>query len=205
VKPVIVATQMLDSMATSPTPTRAEASDVATAIYDGADAVMLSAETASGQYPREAVEMMDRIIRSTEKHKMYRALINASEPIVEETPPHAVASAAADLASTIRASAIVAYTSSGATAARIARKRPALPTLALTPSLDVSRRLCMLWGAYSMHSKDVHSYEEMVDRAAQLAVAEGCAIGGDHIVVVAGIPFAQAGTTNNLRVVAIRS
>ena len=203
VKPVIVATQMLDSMAASPTPTRAEASDVATAIYDGADAVMLSQETASGQYPREAVEMMDRIIRSTEKHKLYRSLIEASEPTVEDTPPHAVAAAAADLACAIHAAAIVAYTSSGASAARIARKRPAVPTLALTPSLDVSRRLCLMWGALSVQSEDIHSYEEMVARAAELVIAEKCASRGDHIVVVAGIPFAQAGTTNNLRVLAL--
>ena len=171
VKPVIVATQMLDLMIAAPTPTRAEASDVATAIYDGADAVMLSGETAAGRYPREAVEMMDRIIRSTERHKMYRALIEASEPTVEETPSHAVAAAAADLASSIQAAAIVAYTSSGSTAARIARRRPALPTLALTPSVAVSRRLCLMWGA--------------------------------NIVVVAGIPFGQAGTTNNLRIVSV--
>jgi len=203
VKPVIVATQMLDSMVAAPTPTRAEASDVATAIYDGADAVMLSAETASGQYPRQAVEMMDRIIRSTERHKMYRALIEASEPTVEETASHAVAAAAADLASAIHAAAIVAYTSSGSTAARIARRRPALPTLALTPSVAVSRRLCLLWGAYSILSSDVHSYEEMVERAAELAVGREFAARGDNIVVVAGIPFGRAGTTNNLRVVSV--
>jgi len=205
VKPVIVATQMLESMAAAPTPTRAEASDVATAIYDGADAVMLSAETASGQYPREAVEIMDRIIRSTEKHKMYRSLIAASEPTIETTPPHAVAAAAADLASAIHAAAIVAYTSSGVTAARIASRRPALPTLALSPNLDVSRRLCLLWGAHSVRSDDIHSYEEMVERAEELAVGEEFAVRGDQIVVVAGIPFAQAGTTNNLRVVAVQS
>jgi len=203
VKPVIVATQMLDSMVGAPTPTRAEASDVATAIYDGADAVMLSAESAVGQYPREAVEMMDRIIRSTESHKMYRSIIEASEPDVEVTPPHAVATAAADLAAAIHAAAIVAYTSSGTTAARIARKRSALPTLAITPSREISRRLCLLWGAYSVLSDDVHSYEEMVDHATELAVKEQFARTGDHIVVVAGIPFAKAGTTNNLRVATV--
>jgi pyruvate kinase len=202
-KPVIVATQMLESMVAAPTPTRAEASDVATAIYDGADAVMLSAETAVGQHPREAVEMMDRIIRSTERHKMYRPLIEASEPAVEETPPHAVAAAAGALASAIRATAIVAYTSSGATAARVARERPNLPILALTPSLEVSRRLCLLWGGHSVLSSDVTSDEEMVERAAALAVGEGFASPGDTLVVVAGIPFGQAGTTNNLRVMSI--
>lgn len=203
VKPVIVATQMLDSMVATPTPTRAEVSDVATAIYDGADAVMLSAESATGRYPREAVEMMDRIIRSTEQHKMYRSIIEATQPGEEQTPPHAIATAAADLASVIHAAAIVAYTSSGTTAARVARKRPSLPILTVTPSREVSRRLCLLWGAHSVLSEDVQSYEEMVRRATAFAREEEFARNGDLLVVVAGIPFAQAGTTNNLRVVSV--
>ncbi len=204
VKPVIVATQMLDSMVSAPTPTRAEASDVATAIYDGADAVMLSAESAAGMFPRETVEMMDRIIRSTEGHKMYRSIIEATQPEIEDTPPHAVATAAADLASAIHASAIVAYTSSGTTAARIARKRPSLPIVAVTPNKSVSRQLCLLWGTHSVLSADVHSYDEMVQRATDLAVAEEFARTSDHLVVVAGIPFAKAGTTNNLRVTQVQ-
>jgi pyruvate kinase len=203
VKPVIVATQMLDSMIAAPTPTRAEVSDVATAIYDGADAVMLSAESASGQYPREAVDMMDRIIKSTENHKMYRSIIEATQPGEEQTPPHAVATAAADLASAIHAKAIVAYSSSGTTAARVARKRPSLPILAITPNEDTSRRLCLLWGAHSVLAEDVKSYEEMVERATVIAVEQEFATGGDLLVVVAGIPFAVAGTTNNLRVVTV--
>jgi pyruvate kinase len=200
VKPVIVATQMLDSMIAAPTPTRAEASDVATAIYDGADAVMLSAESAAGQYPREAVEMMDRIIRSTEQHKLYRSIVAASEPDTEVTPPHAVAAAAADLAEAIHAPAIVAFTSSGTTAARIARKRPAVAILAVTPDLAVSRRLCLLWGAHSVLSDDIQSYEEMVARASEATREEDFAREGDSIVIVAGVPFGKAGTTNNLRV-----
>ena len=203
VKPVIVATQMLDSMVNAPTPTRAEASDVATAIYDGADAVMLSAESASGAYPAEAVEMMDRIIRSTEQHKLYRSIIDASDPGEEQTAPHAVAAAAADLADVIHASAIVAFTSSGTTAARIARRRPAVPILAITPHGAVSRRLCLLWGAHSIRSEDIHTYEEMVKRAIDIAQTQGFAKPNDQMVVVAGIPFAQAGTTNNLRVVQV--
>jgi len=204
VKPVIVATQMLDSMVAAPTPTRAEASDVATAIYDGADAVMLSAESAMGQYPREAVEMMDRIIRSTEQHKMYRSIIEAEEPDEETTsPPHAVAAVAADLASAIHAAAIVAYTSSGTTAARIARKRPRVPILATTTSVEVSRRLCLWWGAHSVLCENVQSYEEMVRRATELAKREGFAGAGDTLVVVAGIPLGDAGITNNLRVVSV--
>jgi len=203
VKPVIVATQMLDSMVAAPTPTRAEVSDVATAVYDGADAVMLSAESATGRYPREAVEMMDRIIKSTEQHKMYRSIVEATQPGEEQTPPHAVATAAADLASAIHATAIVAYTSSGTTAARVARKRPSLPILAITPNPEVSRRLCLLWGAHSVLSEDVHSYEEMVERATAFTVEEEFARARDLLVVVAGIPFGQAGTTNNLRVVSV--
>jgi pyruvate kinase len=202
-KPVIVATQMLDSMVASPTPTRAEASDVATAIYDGADAVMLSAESASGQYPVEAVDMMSHIIESTERHKMYRAIIDASHPGEEETAPHAVAAAAADLASALQATAIVAFTSSGTTAARIARKRPKVPLLAITPHESVARQLSLLWGAHSVLSEDISTYEEMVEKAAQIAVSEEFAKQADSIVVVAGIPFREAGTTNNLRVVHI--
>jgi pyruvate kinase len=203
VRPVIVATQMLDSMVAAPTPTRAEASDVATAIYDGADAVMLSAESATGQYPREAVTMMDRIIRSTEQHKMYRSIMEATQPDEEQSPPHAVAAAAADLAAVTHAAAIVAYTSSGTTAARIARKRPKVPILAITPSFEVARRLCLFWGTHSVLSEDVQSYEEMVKHATELALQEEFARNGDLLVVVAGIPFAQAGTTNNLRVVSV--
>lgn len=202
-KPVIVATQMLDSMVSSPTPTRAEASDVATAIYDGADAVMLSAESASGSYPREAVEMMDRIIQSTERHKLYRSIMEASMLDEEHSAPHAVAAAAAGLAVDISAAAIVGFTSSGTTAARIARKRPNVPILAITPNLKVARQMALLWGAHSVHSKDVSSYEEMVGEALKYVRSEEFARVGDTAVVVAGIPFGRAGTTNNLRVVRI--
>jgi pyruvate kinase len=202
-KPVIVATQMLDSMVGAPTPTRAEASDVATAIYDGADAVMLSAESASGQYPREAVAMMDRIISSTEQHKLYRSIIQASALDEENTPPHAVAAAAATVAENIGAAAIVGFTSSGTTAVRIARRRPALPIVAITPDIQVARQMALLWGAHSVQSQDVSTYEEMVSVAASIAKAEEFASRGDVIVVVAGIPFGQTGTTNNLRVVSV--
>ncbi|HEY9568943.1 MAG TPA: pyruvate kinase [Thalassobaculum sp.] len=203
VKPVIVATQMLDSMVNAPTPTRAEASDVATAIYDGADAVMLSAESASGAYPVEAVEMMDRIIRSTERHKLYRSIIQAMDPGEEQTPPHAVAAAAADLASVTQCSAIVAFTFSGTTAARIARKRPEVRILATTPDESIARRLCLLWGVHSVVSEEIHTYEEMLEKACGIAVREKFAGAGDLMVVVAGIPFGQTGSTNNLRVVQI--
>ena len=187
----------------APTPTRAEASDVATAIYDGADAVMLSAESATGSYPVEAVAMMDRIICRTEQHKLYRSLVAASEPGEEDTAPHAIAAATASLAEAVGAAAIVAYTLSGTTAARIARKRPAVPILALTPDVATSRRLSLLWGAHSVRSDDVGTYEEMVTGAARHAVAEGFAKTGDLVAIAAGIPFAVAGTTNNIRIVQI--
>jgi pyruvate kinase len=202
-KPVIVATQMLDSMVAAPTPTRAEASDVATAVYDGADAVMLSAESASGQYPLEAVAMMDRIISSTERHKLYHSLIAAGAETEEHSPPHAVAAAAAGLAESIGAVAIVGFTSSGTTVARISRKRPALPILAITPELQVARRMALMWGAHSVHSEDAHSYEEMVNIAEATVRTEGFGRSGDLAVVVAGIPFGQSGSTNNLRVIRI--
>lgn len=203
VKPVIVATQMLDSMVSSPAPTRAEASDVATAIYDGADAVMLSAESATGDYPVETVLMMDNIIRATEGHKLYRSIIRATQPTTEETPPHAVAAAAADLAEAIDAPVIVAFTSSGTTAARIARKRPVLPILAITPNIAISRRLRLLWGVHGFHSEAAHGYDEMIAHAAEMARNTGFAEPGNFIVVVFGIPFGKAGTTNNLRVVQV--
>jgi pyruvate kinase len=204
VKPVIIATQMLDSMVGAPTPTRAEASDVATAIYDGADAVMLSAESASGRYPTETVAMMDRIITKTEQDKAYRSIITALKPEIEESPPHAVASAAGDLAQAIHAPCIVAYTSSGTTASRIARTRPDVAILAVTPDENVARRLCLLWGAHSVHSADVQTYEETVEQAEAYARTEGLARSPEFIVVVAGVPFGTAGTTNNLRVVQLR-
>jgi pyruvate kinase len=203
VKPVIVATQMLDSMVSSPAPTRAEASDVATAIYDGADAVMLSAESATGDYPVETVLMMDSIIRATEGHKLYRSIIRATQPTVEQTPPHAVAAAAADLAEAIEAPVIVAFTASGTTAGRIARKRPILPILAITPNIAISRRLQLLWGVHGFHSESVQGYDEMIAHAADTARNEEFAEPGNSIVVVFGIPFGKAGTTNNLRVVQV--
>ena len=200
-KPVVIATQMLESMINVPTPTRAEASDVATAIFDGADAVMLSAESASGRYPVEAVAMMDRIIRRTEQHKSYRSIISALEPQIEPQPQHAIAAAAAEVASTIGASAIVAFTSSGTTALRIARERPVVPILGITPDAGIARRLSLLWGTHSIRSRDIKSYREMVEQATLHAKQEGFAPPAGAIVVVAGVPFGTPGSTNNLRIV----
>ncbi len=202
-KPVVIATQMLESMIKSPSPTRAEASDVATAIYDSADAVMLSAESASGDWPVEAVSMMDRIITHTENHKLYRSIIEALQPTPEDTTAHAIAAAAADVADAIGAAAIVAYTASGTTALRAARKRPKVPILSLSPSVDIARRLALLWGTHSVVSPEIASYDEMVDHAKSHALEEGYAKPGERIVVIAGIPFGRQGSTNNIRVARI--
>jgi pyruvate kinase len=202
-KPVIIATQMLESMIKSPSPTRAEASDVATAIYDSADAVMLSAESASGDWPVEAVSMMDRIITHTEEHKLYRSIIEALQPSPEHTTAHAMAAAAADVADAIGAAAIVAYTASGTTALRAARKRPKVPILSLSPTAATARRLALLWGSHGVVSPDIATYDEMVDHAKAHALEEGFAKEGERIVIIAGIPFGRQGTTNNIRVARI--
>lgn len=199
-KPVVVATQMLESMVTSPTPTRAEVSDVAKAIYDGADAVMLSAESAAGQYPSEAVQMMDRIANSVERDPSYQARIHFTQTRLEATTADALAGSARQIASTISATAMVCYTSSGSTARRIARERPPVPILAMSASLHTSRRMGLLWGVYPVHTRDVSSFEEMVEKAKRMALRHQIAKGGDRVIVMAGIPFGTAGSTNVLHV-----
>ena len=200
-KPVVVATQMLESMITSPTPTRAEVSDVATAIYDGADAVMLSAESAAGQYPCEAVAMMDRIASSAERDPIYPARIHFTETRLEPTTADALAGSARQIASTVSATAMVCYTSSGSTARRIARERPAVPLLAMSASLTTTRRLGILWGVHAVHTRDVGSFEEMVAKAKRMALRHRIAQGGDRVVLMAGVPFGTAGSTNVIHVV----
>ena len=200
-KPVVVATQMLESMVTSPTPTRAEVSDVAKAIYDGADAVMLSAESATGQYPCEAVQMMDRIATSVERDPSYQARIHFTQTRLEATTADALAGSARQIASTISATAMLCYTSSGSTARRIARERPPVPLLAMSASLHTARRMGLLWGVHPVHSRDVSSFEEMVEKAKRMALRHQIAKGGDRVIVMAGIPFGTAGSTNVLHVV----
>jgi pyruvate kinase len=197
---VVVATQMLESMITSPTPTRAEVSDVATAIYDGADAVMLSAESAAGQYPIEAVQMMDRIAQSVERDPTYPARIHFTQTKLEPTTADALASSARQIASTVSASAMVCYTSSGSTARRIARERPPVPLLAMSASLTTSRRLGLLWGTHAVHTRDVASFEEMVEKGKRMVLRHKLAQGGERVVLMAGIPFGTAGSTNVLHV-----
>jgi pyruvate kinase len=188
-------------MVTSPTPTRAEVSDVATAIYDGADAVMLSAESATGQYPCEAVQMMDRIANTVERDPSYQARIHFTQTRLEPTTADALAGSARQIASTISATAMLCYTSSGSTARRIARERPSVPLLAMSASLHTSRRLGLLWGVHPVHTRDVSSFEEMVEKAKRMALRHHFAKGGDRVIVMAGIPFGKAGSTNVLHVV----
>ncbi len=199
-KPVVVATQMLESMISSPAPTRAEASDVATAVFDGADVVMLSAESAAGQYPREAVEMMDRIITRVESDQDWRIGLDAKRLQPEKNSPDAIAAAAVQVAHTINAKAIVAFTESGATALRVARERPDCHVIGLTMNAGIARRLSCVWGVHAVVTDAAHSMTEAVEQAMKIARLEGFAQEGEEIVVVAGVPFGQAGTTNALRV-----
>ncbi|MBI1209361.1 MAG: pyruvate kinase [Azospirillum sp.] len=200
-KPVIVATQMLESMIASPTPTRAEASDVATAVYDGTDAVMLSAETASGAYPIEAVSMMDRIARRVEHDPLYRTIIEAQHPEPQRTPADAITAAARQVAHTLSAAAIVTYTTSGSTTLRAARERPEVPILCLTSKVETARRLELAFGVHAEHTSDITSFSEMVQKACRIAVDDGIALPGQRLVITAGVPFGTPGNTNVLRIV----
>jgi pyruvate kinase len=203
-KPVVVATQMLESMMSAPAPTRAEASDVATAVFDGADAVMLSGETAAGQYPYEAVNIMDRIVARVEQDAGWRAMIDASRPEPEHVTADAIAAAARQVCHTIDARAVVAFTASGSTALRVARERPDAPIIGLTPQLTTARRLAVVWGVHAVVSADAHSMGEATTRATRVAQVEGFAQHGDEIVVAAGVPFGHSGTTNSLRVATVK-
>jgi pyruvate kinase len=199
-KPVIVATQMLESMVHAPAPTRAEASDVATAVYDGADAVMLSAESASGDYPVEAVAMMDRIIRRVEVDPAYRRIVDTQHPEPEATAADAISAAAAQVAHTLSAAAICTYTTSGSTTLRAARERPEVPILCLTSQLETARKLALVWGTHCVHTEDVHSFSEMVVKACGIALDQELAASGQRLVVTAGVPFGTPGATNVLRI-----
>src|SRR5215469_15603568 len=199
-KPVIVATQMLESMVRVPVPTRAEASDVATAVYEGADAVMLSAESASGEYPVEAVKMMDRIIRRVQADPAYFSSLHATAAGSDHSPSDAISAAAGMVAHTIGAAAIMSYTTSGATALRAARERPDVPVIALTSNLSTARRLAITWGLHCVHTADVSNFTDMVQKATQTARGEGFADKGERVVITAGVPFGTPGATNVLRI-----
>ena len=199
-KPVVVATQMLESMISAPAPTRAEASDVATAVYDGADAVMLSAETAAGQYPVEAVSMMDRIIEKVENGQLYRTYLDAYHAEAERTTADAIMLAASGVATTMRAAAIVTYTTTGSTALRAARERPDRPILGLITREATARRLALLWGLYPKICEDANDIDEMVEQACKAALDIGLARPGSSLVITAGMPFGTPGATNLLRI-----
>ena len=199
-KPVVVATQMLESMVGAPAPTRAEASDVATAVYDGADAVMLSAETAVGSYPVEAVAMMDRIIDRVEQDPLYRGYLDAYHAEAEHTAPDAITLAAREVASTMRAGAIVTYTTTGSTALRAARERPDRPILGLITREETARRLALVWGLHCVVCEDAHDIDDMAERACHLALETGIVERGSSLVITAGVPFGTPGSTNLLRI-----
>ncbi|HSK38794.1 MAG TPA: pyruvate kinase, partial [Arenibaculum sp.] len=199
-KPVVVATQMLESMIAAPAPTRAEASDVATAVYDGADAVMLSAETATGAYPVEAVSFMDRICQRVERDPSYRAIMDAQHPEPQRTSADAITAAARQVANTIQAAAIVTYTTSGSTTLRAARERPEQPILSLTPSEQTARRLAMSYGVHAVAMEDVSTFSEMVQTATGVAAEHGFATHSQRLVITAGVPFGTPGNTNVLRI-----
>ncbi|MGR3322130.1 MAG: pyruvate kinase [Pseudooceanicola sp.] len=199
-KPVIVATQMMESMIESPMPTRAEVSDVAAAIYEGTDAVMLSAESAAGSYPVEAVSTMDSVAQSVEGDPLYREIIEASRKIIRGSVADGIVAAAREIAETTDIRAICCYTESGTTALRVARERPRTPIIALTSARGTARRLCLSWGATCVMTGELERFKQAVVNAARAARTGGFADDDDQIVVTAGVPFNVAGTTNILRV-----
>ena len=199
-KPVVVATQMLESMITNPVPTRAEVSDVATAIFDGADAVMLSAESAAGQYPVEAVTTMNRIAEEVETDPAYRSIIHAQRSEPEATGADAIADAARQIAETLDLPAIVCWTSSGSTALRVARERPNSPIVAISPNQSTGSKLAVAWGVHCIVAEDARDLDDMVDRACRLAFRAGFARTGQRIIIVAGVPLGTPGATNMVRI-----
>jgi pyruvate kinase len=199
-KPVVVATQMLESMITSPVPTRAEVSDVATAVYDGADAVMLSAESASGQYPIDAVATMSRIAEEVEQDQNYWSIMRTLNAAPEATGSDAIAAASHQITDTLNIKTVAAWTFSGSTAFRIARERPNSTVIALTPSVNTARRLALVWGVHSIRTKDASDIDDMAFRACKFALREGYSSVGDRIIIVAGMPFGTPGATNMVRI-----
>ena len=202
-KPVVVATQMLESMIHSPSPTRAEVSDVATAIYDGADAIMLSAESAAGDWPVQSVAMMNSIGEAVERDPGHGDRVHFTVTRPDPTTADAIAEAAKQIARTVSATAIICFTTSGSTARRVARERPSVPVVVLTPKLETARRTGLLWGTYAVHTRDVDSFEDMVAKAKRMALRHHLAKAGDRVIVIAGVPFKTPGSTNVIHVVRI--
>jgi len=204
-KPVVIATQMLESMISAPVPTRAEVSDVATAVFEGADAVMLSAESAAGDFPIEAVSTMDKIAQQVEQDSNYRAIIYAQRTEPEATGADAISAAARQIAETLNLAAVVCYTTSGATGLRASRERPASPVIVLSPVLATARRLSLGWGLHCVVSEDAANEEDMIDRACRISFKEDFAKPGQRIIVTAGVPFGTPGSTNMLRIAFVGS
>lgn len=202
-KPVVIATQMLESMITSPVPTRAEVSDVATAVFEGADAIMLSAESAAGKFPVEAVMTMNRIGEECERDPTYRGVIAAQRPEPEATAGDAIADAARQIAETLDLSAIICWTSSGSTALRVARERPKPPVVAITPNVNTGRKLALVWGVHCVIAEDAHDQDDMIDRAARISFRDGFAKTGQRVIIVAGVPLGTPGTTNMVRIASV--
>ena len=199
-KPVVVATQMLESMIHEPVPTRAEVSDVATAVFEGADAVMLSAESAAGEWPEKAVETMDKIACEVEREPIYKSIIHSQRTEPEATSADAISAAARQVAETLHLACLICYTSSGSTGLRAARERPEVPIIALTPSPATSRRLALVWGLHCVLTPDATDVDDMVSRACRIARDEEFAQPGQRVIITAGVPFGTPGTTNMLRV-----
>ena len=199
-KPVVIATQMLESMITAPVPTRAEVSDVSIAVFEGADAIMLSAESAAGAYPVESVKMMNSIAVQVEQDPLYPGIINAQRSEPEATGADTISLASRQIAETLKVSAIVTYTASGATGLRAARERPQVPIIALSPVVQTARRLSLLWGTHCVVTPDASDLDDMVDRACRIAAQEGFGQDGDRVIITAGVPLRTPGATNMLRI-----
>ena len=202
-KPVVVATQMLESMIQSPVPTRAEVSDIANAVFEGADAVMLSAESAAGAYPVEAVQTMSHVAEEVEASEHFHSILAGQRGEPDATPADAISASARQIAETLGIAALVCFTASGATGLRAARERPSTPILALSPNRSMARRLALVWGIHSVVTDDARSLMDLVQRASRISAEEGFAKPGDRIIITAGVPFGSAGVTNLLRIATI--
>jgi pyruvate kinase len=202
-KPVVIATQMLESMIQAPVPTRAEVSDVATAVYEGADAIMLSAESAAGKYPVEAVSTMNRIGEEVERDPIYRSVVTAQRPEPEATAGDAIADAARQIAETLDLPAIICWTASGSTAIRVARERPNPPIVAITPNIATGRKLSVVWGVHCVVAEDARDQDDMVSRAGSIAFRDGFVRAGQRVLIVAGVPLGIPGTTNMVRIASV--
>jgi len=202
-KPVVIATQMLESMIQAPVPTRAEVSDVATAVYEGADAIMLSAESAAGKYPVEAVSTMNRIGEEVERDPTYRQVVTSQRPEPEATAGDAIADAARVIAETLDLPALICWTSSGSTAIRVARERPKPPIVAITPNIATGRKLSVVWGVHCVVAEDARDQDDMVSRAGRIAFRDGFVRAGQRVIIVAGVPLGIPGTTNMVRIASV--